>query len=66
MNVTIVSQEFIDGSKAVAWMKEQYAEYPDDSIVSSFMTKDKDWNTCYIVIDQAKLRPTKNKLIKIT
>lgn len=66
MNVTIVTQSFSERSQAALWMKERYAEYPDGSIVSSFMTKDKDWNTCYIVIDQAKLRPIKKRLIKIT
>ena len=58
MNVTIVAESFTDSSKAVVWMTERYAEYPDGSIVSSFMTKDKGWTSCYIVIDQAKLKPT--------
>ena len=66
MNVTIVTQSFTERSKAALWMKERYAEYPDGSIVSSFMTKDNGWNTCYIVIDQAKLKPAKKRLIKIT
>lgn len=66
MNVNIVTQSFTERSKAAVWMKERYAEYPDGSIVSSFMTKDNGWTTCYIVIDQAKLKPEKKKLIKIT
>ena len=65
MNVTILYQAFADRDKAVLWMKERYAEYPDGSIVSSFMTKDNGWTTSFIVINQAKLYPEKKKLIKI-
>ena len=66
MNVTIVSKGFQYTKDAMQWMTERYAEYPDGSIVSSFMTKDEGWNACYIVIDKAKLKPIKKKLIKIT
>ena len=65
MNVTILYKPFNDRDKAVLWMKERYTEYPDDSIVSSFMTKDNGWTTSFVVINQAKLKPEKKKLIKI-
>ena len=65
MNVTILYQLCDKRDKAVLWMKERYAEYPDGSIVSSFMTKDNGWTTSFVVINQAKLKPEKKKLIKI-
>ncbi|MBQ2175579.1 MAG: hypothetical protein II453_11130 [Alphaproteobacteria bacterium] len=66
MNVKILTQAFAERSHAVNWMEERYAEYPDGSIVSSCMTKDNNLTLCYIVIDLAKLKPEKKKLIKIT
>ena len=65
MNVTIISKEFEKRDKAMLWMKEQYAEYPDGSIVSSCFAEDPDHIIDYIIVDQAKLKPEKKKLIKI-
>lgn len=65
MNVTILSQTFEERNRAKLWMKEQYAEYPDGSIVSSCFAEKPYYVTGYIVIDQAKLKPEKKKLIKI-
>jgi len=62
MNVTIVSAEFHKRDKAIEWIKDKYAEYPDGSIVSSFISQ----NTAYVVVDKAKLNPPEKKLIKIT
>lgn len=66
MNVTIISKDFEKRDKAMLWMKDRYAEYPDGSIVSSCFAEDPDHIIDYIVIDQAKLGQNKKKLIKIT
>lgn len=65
MNVTILSQEFDKRDKAMLWMKNKYAEYPDGSIVSSNFAEDPDHIIAYVIIDLAKLKPEKKKLIKI-
>ena len=65
MNVTILYQAFADRDKAVLWMKERYAEYPDGSIVSSCFAEDPDHIIDYVIVDLDKLKPTKKKLIKI-
>lgn len=65
MNVTIISQEFDKRDKAMLWMKNKYAEYPDGSIVSSCFAEDPDHIIDYVIIDQDKLNPSKKKLIKI-
>lgn len=66
MNVTIISKEFEKRDKAMLWMKERYAEYPDGSVVSSCFAEDPDHVIGYVVIDQTKLGQNKKKLIKIT
>jgi len=48
------------------WLKNKYDEYPDGSIVSSFISQDNTLITAYVVVDQDKLKPPKKKLIKIT
>lgn len=66
MRVTIISQEFLKRDKAMLWMKERYAEYPDGSIVSSCFAEDPDHIIAYVIVDLDKLKPTKKKLIKIS
>ncbi len=65
MKVTIISKEFEKRDKAMLWMKERYAEYPDGSIVSSCFAEDPEHIIGYIIVDKAKLKPEKKKLIKI-
>ena len=65
MNVTIVSEEFHKRDKAIEWMKDKYAEYPDGSIVSSCFAEDPDYVIGYVIVDQAKLIPPEKKPIKI-
>ena len=66
MRVTIKSQEFDKRDKAMLWMKDRYAEYPDGSIVSSCFAEDPDHIITYVIVDLDKLKPTKKKLIKIS
>ena len=66
MNVTILSHAFDKRDKAMLWMKNKYAEYPDGSIVSSSFAEDPDHIIGYVIVDQDKLNPSKKKLIKIT
>lgn len=65
MNVTIISNEFNIRDKAMEWMKNKYAEYPDGSIVSSCFAEDPEHIITYVIVDLDKLKPTKKKLIKI-
>ena len=66
MNVTILFKSKLSGNDAIQWLKNTYAEYPDGSIVSSFISQDNIYTTAYVVVDQDKLSPSKKKLIKIT
>ena len=66
MKVAIASQEFEKREKAMLWMKNRYAEYPDGSIVSSCFAEDPEHIITYVIVDLDKLKPTKKKLIKIT
>lgn len=63
MNVSVLSKT---GKDAILWLENKYAEYPDGSIVSSFISQDGNYTTAYVLVDKAKLKPTKKKLIKIT
>ena len=65
MRVTIISQDFLKRDKAMLWMENRYAEYPDGSIVSSCFAEDPDCVIAYVIIDLDKLKPTEKKLIKI-
>lgn len=65
MRVTIISEEFDKRDKAMLWMKNKYAEYPDSSIVSSCFAEDPDHIIPYVIVDLDKLNPSKKKLIKI-
>lgn len=65
MRVAITSQEFEKRDKAMLWMKDRYAEYPDGSIVSSCFAEDPDHIIPYVIVDLDKLNPSKKKLIKI-
>ena len=62
MNVVVLGKVGYDSKDAMLWIKDKYAEYPDGSIVSSFISQ----NTAYVVVDKAKLNPPEKKLIKIT
>lgn len=67
MNVVVLSRRTINDRKgAMLWLKNKYDEYPDGSIVSSFISQDNTLITAYVVVDQDKLKPPKKKLIKIT
>jgi hypothetical protein len=66
MNVVVLSRTIHDRKAAMLWLKDKYDEYPDGSIVSSFISQDNTLITAYVVVDQDKLKPPKKKLIKIT
>lgn len=65
MNVVVLAKSEYDSKDAMLWLKNKYAEYPDGSIVSSFISQDNTFITAYVVVDKAKLKPTEKKLIKI-
>lgn len=62
LNKTVAS---LNRKDAILWLKNKYAEYPDGSIVSSFISQDDTYTTAYVVVDKDKLNPSKKKLIKI-
>lgn len=71
MNVAVLSKTLHNRKGAMLWLKDiwlkdKYDEYPDGSIVSSFISQDNTLITAYVVVDQDKLKPPKKKLIKIT
>lgn len=61
MNTEIIYKSFLYYSDAVAWLKQQYANYPDGTIVSSSMTMGQPRIYAYIIINLDK-----RNLIKVT
>jgi len=61
----ILSQDFKYRENAMEWMLNEYTKHPPESIIASNFAEDPDRIIAYIMVDQAKLKPEKKKLIKI-